>query len=87
MSQANESQATDKTNQIKYQNFRNKQSIMRQNIQKNKEEKPTKNMTAKKTWTQKRKWFTIIRVSVRNRKGSHENRHRDKKHPTLDKPH
>jgi hypothetical protein len=49
MSQANESQATDKANQIKYQNFRNKQSIMRQNIQKNKEEKPTKNMTAKKT--------------------------------------
>jgi hypothetical protein len=48
MSQANESQATDKANQIKYQNFRNKQSIMRQNIQKN-EEKPTKNMTAKKT--------------------------------------
>jgi hypothetical protein len=49
MSQANESQATDKTNQIKYQNLRNKQSIMRQNIQKGKEEKPTKDMTAKKT--------------------------------------
>lgn len=33
MSQANESQTTDKTNQIKYQNFRNKHSIMRQKNQ------------------------------------------------------
>lgn len=54
MSQANESQATDKTNQIKYLNFRNKQSIMRQNIQKkqggetNKRHDSLKNMNPEK---------------------------------------
>lgn len=48
MSQANESQTTDKTNQIKYQNFRNKHSIMRQNIQKNQEGETNKRHNSQK---------------------------------------
>lgn len=55
MPQANESQATDKTNQIKYQNFRNNHSIMRQNIQKTKKERPTKDMTAKNNMNPEKK--------------------------------